>query len=329
MRLFWRVLLLNGLVGGIATVLLIVGPWTLHVPARVDEAMVLVAGLAVMLVLNALLLHVCLAPLQRLTRWMDTIDLLHPSQRLPPTGCGEVAQVIYTFNEMIGRLEAERGASSAQALAAQEAERRRIAQELHDEVGQSLTAVLLELKHAVDLAPEPLRADLRHVQEETRDSLDEVRRVASGLRPGVLEDLGLVSALTELTNQFRARTGPKVRRHLAAGPLPLSRQSELVLYRVAQESLTNVARHANASHVDLTLEVTPSQVLLCVADDGRGPGHCAEGTGIRGMRERALLVGGRLTIEPAQPGTRVCLWIPRVDGESDHVGHRQDPDPAR
>lgn len=314
MPLFWRLLWLNALVGGLATILLMVGPWTVSAPVRLTEAGVLVAGLVVMLAANALLLRVGLSPLGRLTQLMTTIDLLRPGQRLPVTGSSEVAALIRTFNEMIGRLEAERSASSARALSAQEAERQRVAQELHDEIGQSLTAVLLELGHAADLAPEPLRADLRHAQETTRDSLDEVRRVARRLRPGVLEDLGLVSALTELTTQFSTHTGLTVRRHLRTDLMDLNPQIELVLYRVAQESLTNAARHADASNVDLTLEASSAGVLLCVADDGRGLGQYAEGAGIRGMRERALLVGGRLTIEPGRPsGTQVRLYVPVPD----------------
>ncbi|WP_329256326.1 HAMP domain-containing sensor histidine kinase [Actinoallomurus sp. NBC_01490] len=316
MPLFWRLLWLNALVGGVATILLMVGPWTVSAPVRLTEAVVLVAGLVVMLAANALLLRVGLSPLGRLTQLMTTIDLLRPGQRLPVTGSSEVAALIRTFNEMIGRLEAERSASSARALSAQESERQRVAQELHDEIGQSLTAVLLELGHAADLAPEPLRADLRHAQETTRDSLNEVRRVARRLRPGVLEDLGLVSALTELTTQFSMHTGLTVRRHLRTDLTDLDPQIELVLYRVAQESLTNAARHADASNVDLTLEASPAcdSVLLCVADDGRGLGRYTEGSGIRGMRERALLVGGRLTIEPGRPaGTQVRLYVPVPD----------------
>lgn len=330
MPLFWRILWLNALVGGAATVLLMVGPWTVSAPVRLIEAVVLVAGLAVMLAANALLLRVGLAPLERLTRRMTSIDLLRPGQRLPVTGSGEVAVLIRTFNEMIGRLEAERGASSARALSAQEGERQRIARELHDEIGQSLTAVLLEINRAADLAPEPLRTDLRHAQETTRDSLDEVRRVARRLRPGVLEDLGLVSALMELTTHFSTHTGLTMRRHIMTDLVSLDPQIELVLYRVAQESLTNAARHADASNVDLTLEATSAGVLLCVADDGRGPGPQAEGAGIRGMRERAMLVGGRLTIEPGPlAGTQVRLYVPFPIGGDDHAGRGEDQDSAR
>ncbi|MFD7442848.1 HAMP domain-containing sensor histidine kinase [Streptomyces sp. NPDC059909] len=311
MPLFWRIFGLNALVLGTATALLLWAPVTVSVPVLLTEAVILIGGLAVMLVANAALLRIGLAPLDRLTRLMTKVDLLHPGQRLPVSGHGGVAELISTFNDMLDRLEAERATSAARALSAQESERRRIAQELHDEVGQSMTAVLLGLKRAADQAPEPLRTELRQAQETTRESLDDVRRLARRLRPGVLEDLGLVSALTSLGTDFATHTGLEVRRGFDADLPPLDRETELVVYRVAQEALTNIARHADAERVELTLRPTPSGVVLCIEDDGRGTGAAREGAGIRGMRERALLIGAGLEIgsRPAG-GTRVSLSVP-------------------
>jgi len=316
--LFWRIFGLNAVVLGTATALLLWAPVTVSVPVLLTEALVLVGGLAVMLVANAALLRVGLAPLERLTRLMTTVDLLRPGQRLPVAGHGGVADLIRTFNDMLDRLEAERAASSARVLSAQEAERRRIAQELHDEVGQSMTAVLLELKRAADRTSDrELRAELQHAQETTRESLDEVRRLARRLRPGVLEDLGLVSALTALATDFSTHTGLAVRRRLDADLPPLDRERELVLYRVAQESLTNAARHADAGNVELRLRRTADGVVLSVSDDGRGLGAAREGAGIRGMRERALLVGAALDIDSAPGGgTRVRLSVPTAEDAS-------------
>ncbi|WP_344325718.1 HAMP domain-containing sensor histidine kinase [Streptomyces macrosporus] len=312
MSLFWRIFGLNAVVLGTATALLLWAPVTVSVPVLLTEAVVLVGGLVVMLVANAALLRVGLAPLDRLARLMTTVDLLRPGQRLPVTGRGGVAELIRAFNDMLDRLEAERATSSARVLSAQEAERRRIAQELHDEVGQSMTAVLLELKRAADRAPDrELRAELQHAQEITRESLDEVRRLARRLRPGVLEDLGLVSALTALAGDFATHTGLTVRRRFDTDLPPLDRERELVLYRVAQESLTNAARHADAAHVEVGLRRTADGVVLSVSDDGRGIGLAAEGAGIRGMRERALLVGATLDIDTSPgDGTRVRLSVP-------------------
>ncbi|GGV90356.1 HAMP domain-containing sensor histidine kinase [Streptomyces massasporeus] len=265
---------------------------------------------ALVLIANARLLRVGLAPLHLLTRAMTTIDLLRPGQRPAVGGQGEVAELITTFNTMVDRLEEERAASSARVLSAQEAERRRVAQELHDEVGQTLTAVLLELERVAGQAPPGLREEMRQVQETTRAGLDEVRRIARRLRPGVLDELGLASALKSLATDFGA-PGLSVRHRLDADLPPLDREAEVVLYRVAQEGLTNVARHARARHAEIVLRRTHTGVELYVRDDGHGTGDAAEGAGIRGMRERALLVGAGLALVPGPGGgTEVRLTVP-------------------
>ncbi|MCL6735959.1 HAMP domain-containing sensor histidine kinase [Streptomyces neyagawaensis] len=320
MSLFWRIFGLNALVLGTATALLLWAPVTVSVPVLLTEAFILVGGLAVMLVANAALLRLGLAPLDRLTRLMATVDLLRPGQRLPVPGTGgEVSELISTFNAMLDRLEHERATSSARVLLAQEAERRRVAQELHDEVGQSMTAILLVLKRAADDADEPLREELRQAQEITRDSLDEVRRLVRRLRPGVLDDLGLVSALTSLTQDFATHTGLHVVRRFDTDLPALGPETELVLYRVAQESLTNAARHADAHRVDVSLRREGEAAVLEITDDGRGIEAPCEGAGIRGMRERALLAGAalHLTSTPGT-GTRIRLTTPSPES-SDHA----------
>ncbi|MFF7762846.1 HAMP domain-containing sensor histidine kinase [Streptomyces griseorubiginosus] len=311
MSLFWRIFALNAVVLGSATALLLWAPVTVSVPVLLTEAVILVGGLVVMLVANAALLRIGLAPLDRLTRLMSTVDLLRPGQRLPEGGHGQTAELIRTFNAMLERLEHERASSSARALSAQEAERRRIAQELHDEVGQSMTAILLSLERAADEADEPLRGELRQMQEITRGSLDEVRRLVRRLRPGVLEDLGLVSALTSLTGEFATHVALRVVRRFDTGLPALDQQTELVLYRVAQEALTNAARHAEADKVEVSLRHSGETVVLTVVDDGRGTQAAPEGAGMRGMRERALLVGATLDVT-SQPraGTEVRLTVP-------------------
>jgi two-component system sensor histidine kinase UhpB len=312
--LFWRIFGLNALVLGTATALLLWAPVTVSVPVLLTEAIILVGGLAVMLVANGTLLRWGLAPLDRLTRMMTTVDLLRPGQRLPVPGArggSEVSELIRTFNAMLDRLEHERATSSARVLLAQEAERRRIAQELHDEVGQSMTAILLVLKRAADDAPEPLRGELHQAQEITRASLDEVRRLVRRLRPGVLDDLGLFSALTSLTEDFATHTGLRVVRRLDTDLPTLDQESELVLYRVAQESLTNAARHADARQVEVYLHRAGGALVLEIADDGRGIKAACEGAGIRGMRERALLAGAALDITSTPgTGTRIRLTTP-------------------
>nr|WP_079022396.1 histidine kinase [Streptomyces sp. NRRL F-5193] len=310
MSLYGRIFLLNAAVLILAAGLLL-GPVTVSTPVLLGEAIVVVCGLVLMLVLNAALLRVGLAPLGRLRRAMATADLLKPGTRAEVTGRGEIADLTAAFNAMLDRLEAERATSSGRVLTAQEAERQRIARELHDEVGQTLTAVLLQLKHTADHAPAELRADLRQAQETTRAGLEEIRRIARRLRPGVLEELGLHSALRSLAGEL-STPGLRVTTHLAPGAPVLDPATELVVYRVAQEGLTNAARHAGAGHVALLLGPAPDGgTRLLVRDDGRGTGGAAEGAGIGGMRERALLVGAALRVGAGEKGgTEVRLDLP-------------------
>jgi two-component system, NarL family, sensor histidine kinase UhpB len=309
--LFWRIFVLNAAVLIAATGLLLLGPVTVSTPVLLAEAAVLGAGLVAMLVANAVLLRVGLAPLRRLTRAMTTIDLLAPQPRPVVTGHAGIADLIMAFNAMLDRLEAERATSAARALHAQEAERRRVAQELHDEVGQTLTAVLLELNQAARHAPAPVAAQLSQVQETTRGSLDEIRRIARRLRPGVLEELGLISALKSLIAEVTGHTGLVVTRDLSRGLPALPGDAELVIYRVAQEALTNVVRHSSATTAAVSLTHDPGQVRLLVQDNGSGTGGAPEGAGIRGMRERALLIGATLDLASSASGTQIRLTIPR------------------
>lgn len=313
--LFWRVCVINGLVFVVGTVVLAASPATVSSPVVLTEAAVLAVGIGVILAANALLLRSTLVPIDRLIRSMARVDPLQPGERLPVAGEGAVADLVRAYNAMVERLEAERSVSNARALEAQEAERRRIAQELHDEVGQSLTAVVLQLKRIGDACPPELAADVGAAREAARASLDEVRAVARRLRPGVLEDLGLASALAEMAAGFEDLTGARVARSIEPALPRLSPSVELVVYRVAQEALTNVARHAGATRVDLSLRMSDGTLELVVADDGRGLGVAAEGAGVRGMRERALLVGADLGLLPAPAGglaVRLRVPIERV-----------------
>jgi two-component system sensor histidine kinase UhpB len=307
MSLFWRIFALNA-IGLVVAAALLLGPVTVSTPVLPGEALVVVAGLAALLAVNAVVLRVGLAPLGRLGRAMADADLLHPGARAVVSGPVETAELITTYNAMLDRLEAERAASTARALSAQERERHRIARELHDEVGQTLTAVLLQLKRVADRAPDGLRGEVSQAQEATRAGLDEIRRIARRLRPGVLDELGLLSALRSLAAEFTTH-GLTVRHDLGPGLPPLTEETELVLYRVAQEALTNTARHAGADRAELGLRPVSDGVELLVRDNGRGLDPAAEeGAGIRGMRERALLIGATLTVASGvEGGTDVRL----------------------
>lgn len=311
--LYWRVCLINGGLFALGTVVLVLSPATVSQRPPVSEVVVLAVGLVAILVANALLLRSVLAPLDRLTAAMPRIDLLDPGQRLTVRGRGPVADVITSFNSMLDRLETEQAMSTRRALQAQEAERQRISAELHDEVGQSLTVVLLGLKRARDAAPPELAEELGSAQEITRTSLEEIRRIAGRLRPGLLEDLGLVSALSALATELGAHSRVDVRRGFAPGLPALTPEVELVVFRVAQEALTNVARHAHADLVELSLSRQGDRVALRVADDGVGADRIVAAAGIRGMRERATMVDGQLSVGPrVGGGTEVRLVVPAL-----------------
>ena len=313
--LFWRVFGTNAAVLAVATALLALSPATVSFPVALTEAVVLGVGIVVMLVVNLVLLRRTLNPLQRLTRVMREIDPLRPGERVPAAGGDpEVLALAEAFNDMLDRLETERRESGLRALAAQEAERRRIARELHDEIGQSLTGVVLQLERTVRLlSTSELRDEVEQAREMARDSLDDLRRIARELRPEVLDDLGLSSALTALASGLGKRAGLAIARRVGTSLPALSPEVELVLYRVAQESLTNVARHADASRVELVLERAGDGVVLRVRDDGKGfqMDDSKRVNGIRGMRERAVLIGARLRIDSVPGrGTEVELRVP-------------------
>jgi two-component system sensor histidine kinase UhpB len=313
--LLWRIFAINAVLLTVATLLLALTPVTIHASIAIVEAVVLVVGLIVMLAANLLLLRHTVGPIERLVERMRGVDLLRPGQRFAESGGIEVTELTRTFNEMLDRLEAERRDSGQRALRAQEAERLRIARGLHDEVGQVLTGVLLQLDSLANADEAARRRDVDETKQAVRQALEEVRRIARELRPEMLEHFGLVSALTELSRKFAEQSGVQVERHFADELPPLSDEAEIAIYRVAQESLTNVARHAEASRVEVTLEPGAGSVVLRVADDGRGlpdavasqNGH----TGLRGMRERALLVGGALAIKPSHAGgVEIRLEVP-------------------
>lgn len=309
--LAWRIFALNAAVFALGTAVLVLSPATVSSPIILTEALVLAAGLAAILLLNFFLLRRSLAPLERLMTLMRRVDLLHPSDRLPASGPAEVRELGAVFNEMLDRLEHERRESGRDSLSRQEEERRLVAQELHDEVGQAMTGVMLMLSRLVERAPVDLRDELLESREAARASLDDVRRVARRLRPEALDDLGLVPALTALITGFSELSGLQVARRFEPGLPALSADAELAVFRIAQESLTNAARHAGASTVQVRLDNVDSGVRLRVRDDGRGFGSARFGGGIRGMRERAVLVGGTFEIfEPREGGVEVRLTVP-------------------
>ncbi len=307
--LYWQVFLINGLVFVVATVTLALSPARVSAPVLPREWIVLLGGLAVMLATNAVLLRASLRPVDRVVREMQSVDHLHTGDRLPELGEGPGGRLVASYNAMLDRLDAERSASTARAVAAQEAERHRIAQELHDQVGQDLTVVLLGLSQLEGRVPPEVAEEVALLRDSARASLDDVRRVARELRPGVLDDLGLVSALAAMCSDLTVHAGIPVRRTVSPGLPDLGPERELVVYRVAQEALTNATRHARATELHLSLARIGDTVVLEVTDDGRGASPIVPGAGLLGMRERASLVGGSVRVDTGLRGTTVRLEL--------------------
>jgi two-component system sensor histidine kinase UhpB len=313
----WRVFTVNALVFGFAVVVLIVSPATISNPTKFTEIEVIVIGLLVTLVIDLLLLALVLSPLRKLATLMGDIDPMRPGQRALESNwaSSEAVAVAQALNTMLDRIETERRESAHRALAAQEAERLRIARELHDEVGQTLTAVALLAERAAGELPTQAQA-LEEIVDTVHHSLDDVRRIARELRPEALDDLGLIDALISLCLRMERQGAVRVSRELEGSLPPLSAETELVIYRVAQEALTNAFRHAGATRVRVALRRAGETVLLTVADDGRGlpapmPAHA---TGLAGMRERAILIAGKLEIDsPPGGGVEVSLTVAAKD----------------
>jgi two-component system sensor histidine kinase UhpB len=286
-------------------------------------AVIVVLAVAVAALATSLLrLRRRFGPLERLIEEMEKVDLSRPGPLLPRSidGFGEteeVERIELAFLRMMHRLEAERRRAGSAALQAQEQERTRIARDLHDEVNQSLTGLLLRLEAARDAAPPELEGELAETKALANQAMRELLSLARQLRPTALDDLGLVAATAGQVEQL-AR-GEIEAEFSAAGDFSnLGDDAQLVVYRVAQEALSNATRHSGAGRVEVRLRRLDSGgVELTVADDGRGFAfdESEGGLGIAGMRERALLIGGELTIE-SRPGrgTTVRLTVPGESG---------------
>jgi two-component system, NarL family, sensor histidine kinase UhpB len=298
-----------------ATVLVATVAVDAHVASIVQGRDVLVLGLAIVATLlgNWVLLRRRFEPLDEMISAMESIDLSEPEQAARNGRRGssaEVKRLDAAFRRMTARLEAERRDAGRAAIQAQERERRRIAQDLHDEVNQALTAVSLRLQASIEQAPPELQRELRETKKLSSQAMEELLTLARQLRPTLLDDHGLLPALHSQVRDFSEQTGIRARFN-ARGTVPrLSPEQQLVIYRVTQESLSNIAQHAEANNVDVELSFI-GRTLLRISDDGMGfSGARNGGLGLSGMRERALLAGGHLSIWSGEgQGTRVELTI--------------------
>lgn len=307
-----RIFISNAVVVGLAALVLILSPASVSAEAQLKEVVVIVGGFVAILLIDLAVLRRAFAPLGRLTAAMRSVEPLRPGKRVPVYGAdAEIVELTQTFNEMLDRLEHERRDSVRRSLEAQEGERMRIAQELHDEVGQSLTAVTLQLERLSRIVPPEVAGELEEARETARSSMEEVRSISKRLRPEALDNLGLASALEVLADRMSSQIGLPIERDID-GRLPaVGPEVDIVVYRVAQEALTNAARHSGASAMRLTLAASDGCLSLAVTDDGVGIGDKTPGAGVLGMRERALMVDADLDVDGGRDGgTAVRLRVP-------------------
>lgn len=269
--------------------------------------------------INILLLRVSFRPLFGLLGTMREVSYGKTDARVQVTTSDtEIADLAQTFNNMLDRLEAARQEQTMLILQAQEDERRRVGLELHDEAGQNLTALLIhtEVMHQIlqALPKTAITEDTLHQLENgmhqltqlTQRTLENIRLLSQQLRPSVLDDLGLLAAFRWLVEDSQERL------HLQVELIINNKENDLhklppsyetALFRIAQESLTNIARHAQTQHATIQLQADQQQIILRVSDDGCGydPAQHHAGSGIIGMRERASLLKGTLTLH-SRPG---------------------------
>jgi two-component system, NarL family, sensor histidine kinase UhpB len=288
--------------------------------ARVSLVIGVAAALG--LLANLVLLRQRFMPLERLIEEMEKVDLSRPRANVPSSidGRGEIVEVErieLAFLRMLRRLEAERRRTSSAALRAQEQERTRVARDLHDEVNQALTGVLLRLEAARESAPPELEGELAETRSLANQAMEELLSLARQLRPTALDDLGLKAAIAGQVEEVGRQREIKTAFTSEGDLSDLDDDVQLVVYRVAQEALSNAARHSEARSITVGLRRHDSRVELRVADDGRGFSFAASegGLGIVGMRERALLVDGEVEIH-SRPGEGTTVWL-RIDAPSE------------
>jgi signal transduction histidine kinase len=244
------------------------------------------------------------------------------------------AKDLQRLNSQLREKEAMRAQLLKRAISAQEEERARLSRELHDEIGQMLTAVQLGLDRLARVLPSDDQAPherLERVRMLTDQTLADVRRVITALRPGVLDQLGLVTALNWVAEHTLQPLGIQITLETTGFSDRLPTELEITLFRIAQEAMSNVARHSKASHVVIQLAQVSGQVKMTLADDGVGftaaeptsPPEQSRGLGLAGMQERASLVGGWITVDSIPGhGTTIQVIVPmsplsRLEGEKE------------
>lgn len=281
-------------------------------------------GCVLSLLVNFVLLRAAFQPLDRLAEVAEGIRSGDFSRRVRPStfSDSQLARLGATFNETLDELEADRNQLrelTSQVIQAQEDERKRIARELHDDTAQVLFAQLLRLTALKSSDQVAVRAVADSLESSTVDAIEGVRRLALELRPPTLDDLGLWAALGGLAQRYGEQHGMTVDYQWHGSRERMPEELELVLYRIAQEAMTNVVKHARATHASITLERRNHHVVLTVSDNGVGfdlanvsaRDERGLGLGIFGMVERTALVGGTLKVIPKRPhGVSIVASVP-------------------
>jgi len=280
---------------------------------RLQFALLAMTGILALL-LNILMLQRRLNPLDQLIREIEAIDPSNPASfEAPEDPVEEVERLAAAFAKLLERIEAERRRAGRLQLRAQEEERKRVARDLHDEVNQALTAILLRLEALTHVAPPRLRDELAETKGLANQAMGELLQLARQLRPTALDDHGFVPAIEEQLRRFKAQYGIATELSTDGDLDDLGSDQQLVLYRVTQEALNNIARHAGANNVAVEIARVDGHIDLEVADDGVGfdVGHELRGLGLDGMAERARLVDGRFEVDAAPGrGTTLRLRVP-------------------
>jgi two-component system sensor histidine kinase UhpB len=336
LSIFERVIVANSVIIVLATA---AGWWLTQHNAEVyhfiiDTTFIGLAALAGVIV-NFILLRAAFAPLRRVLATIQAVERGDLSARVDVrAGDADTATLARAFNGMLDRLAEMRDEAAGLTLRAQEEERRRLALELHDQTGQSLTALTLHaqaigqtLANEHSVAATRAQAQAERLNTLAQRTLAEVQAIARQLRPSLLDDLGVVTALSWLVEDAEVRLGVTTRMKIASAELEggarFPAEVETALYRIAQESLTNAVRHGKARHVAIALRSSAQALSLTIADDGTGftmAERESGGIGIYGMHERTRILGGALRLRSA-PG-RGCAVRATIPLRWEHAPER-------
>jgi two-component system, NarL family, sensor histidine kinase UhpB len=279
------------------------------------QALVLALAVVLTFCVNLWMLQRRFRPLDSLIGRIERIDPAVPATFELEQGdpVAEIDRLSKSVKRLLDGIEEERRRSGQLVMRAQEEERRRLARDLHDEVNQALTAILLRLEALSQDAPPQRGAELSELKKLVNQAMEELLNLARQLRPSALDDHGLVPAIDAQLKRFSARSGVEVRMNASGDPSSLGEDAQTAIYRTAQEALSNIGHHAGATAVEVDLKIDGASGELRVRDNGAGfdPTRASNGRlGLKGMAERARLVGGELNVRSSPGGgTTVTLRI--------------------